>query len=404
MADAPLRGHSRFQAIASPGTARASGNVLCGIDVLIEQGFKPLQGRRLGLVTNQTGKARDGRSTIDVLFHAPGVKLSKLFSPEHGIRGDVDAAVADDRDQATGLPIVSLYGTKKKPSATDLADLDGLVFDIQDIGVRYYTYISTLGLVLEAAAEAKKSLTVLDRPNPIGGRIVAGPVRDPDLASFIAYHALPVRHGMTVGELARLYNGDRHLGARLEVVPCRGWSRDQTFEQTGLVWTNPSPNMRTLTEAMLYPGVGWLEATNLATGRGTDTPFERVGAPWIEPSPFAAALNAADVPGTRFVPIWFVPRERQYKGERCGGVQIMMTDWKAFDPMKLGLTLARTLKARYPAAWKPEALLKMLGDRTAYEAILQSKSMASIESIWRPELDEFQRIRRRYLMYERDDP
>ncbi len=287
IADAPLRGTPRFKAAASPVASHARGNVLCGIDVLVEQGFKRLQGQRLGLVTNQTGKARDGRSTIDVLLHAPGVKLVKLFSPEHGIRGDVDAAVGDDRDQATGLPIVSLYGAKKKPAPTDLADLDGLVFDIQDIGVRYYTYITTLGLVLEAAAESKKSLTVLDRPNPIGGRSVAGPVRDPDLASFIAYHALPIRHGMTVGELARLYNGERHLGARLEVVPCRGWSRDQTFEQTGLVWTNPSPNMRTLTEAMLYPGVGWLEATNLATGRGTDTPFERVGAPGSsrQPSP-----------------------------------------------------------------------------------------------------------------------
>ena len=190
----------------------------------------------LGLVTNQTGKTRDGRSTIDVLFHAPGVKLVKLFSPEHGIRGDVDAAVADDRDQATGLPIVSLYGTRKKPAPADLADLDALVFDIQDIGVRYYTYISTLGLVLEAAAEAKKSLMVLDRPNPIGGRVVAGPVRDPDLASFIAYHALPVRHGMTVGELARLFNGERRLGADLEVVPCRGWSArpDLRADRSGL--------------------------------------------------------------------------------------------------------------------------------------------------------------------------
>ncbi len=277
--DAPVRVAARVQGVASPADPRAAGSVLCGIDVLIEHGFKPLQGQRLGLVTNQTGKARDGRSTIDVLFHAPGVKLVKLFSPEHGIRGDVDAAVADDRDQATGLPIVSLYGTKKKPAPADLADLDGLVFDIQDIGVRYYTFISTLGLVLEAAAESKKSLTVLDRPNPIDGQTVAGPVRDPDLASFIAYHALPIRHGMTVGELARLFNGERHLGAHLEVVSCRGWSRDQTYDQTGLVWTNPSPNMRSLTEAMLYPGVGWLEATNLATGRGTDTPFERIGAP-----------------------------------------------------------------------------------------------------------------------------
>ena len=278
--DAPVRGIARLEAAPpiAPTPSRASGGVLCGIDVLIEDQFTLLRGQRVGLVTNHTGKTRDGRSTIDVLHHAPGVKLVRLFSPEHGIRGDVDAAVTDSQDQATGLPIVSLYGARKKPVAADLADLDVVVFDIQDIGVRYYTYITTLGLVLEAVAESGKRLVVLDRPNPIGGRVVAGPVRDADLASFIAYHALPVRHGMTMGELARLYNGERRLGTRLEVVACRGWSRHQTYDQTGLVWINPSPNMRSLTEAMLYPGVGWLESTNLATGRGTDTPFERIGA------------------------------------------------------------------------------------------------------------------------------
>ena len=288
---------------------------------------------------------------------------------------------------------------QKKPAPADLTDLDGLVFDIQDIGVRYYTFISTLGLVLEAAAEAKKSLTVLDRPNPIGGQTVAGPVRDPDLASFIAYHALPIRHGMTVGEVARLFNGERRLGAHLEVVPCRGWSRDQTYDQTGLVWTNPSPNMRSLTEAMLYPGVGgwrrpiWQpveERTRLSSA---------LARPWIEPSAFAAALNSADIPGARFVPIWFVPRERQYKGERCGGVQITIVNWEEFEPMKLGLALALTLRAHYPTAWKPEGLLKMLADRAAFEAILAGKSAAAIESLWRAELDEFQLVRRRYLIH-----
>ncbi len=378
--------------------------VACGIDVLVEQGFKTLRGQRLGLVTNHTGQTRAGKPTIDVLFHAPGVKLVKLFSPEHGIRGDVDAAVNDARDQATGLPIVSLYGAKKKPTAADLEDLDGLIYDIQDIGVRYYTYITTLGLVLEAAAESKKNVLILDRPNPIGGRAVAGPVRDADLASFIAYHALPIRHGMTVGELAQLYNGERQIGANLEIVPCREWTRGQFYDQTGLVWINPSPNMRSLTEAMLYPGVGWLEATNLATGRGTDTPFERIGAPWIDPVAFAAALRAADVPGVRFVPIWFVPRERQYKGERCGGVQILIVDWSRFDPLRLGLTLAVTLQAQFPKDWKPEGLLKMLGDRATYQAILEGRDAQAIESLWGTELDAFRRVRQRYLIYDRDRP
>src|SRR5262249_91991 len=229
--------------------------------------FGPLCGLKIGLVTNHSGRTRDGKSTIDVLFHAPGVKLVKLFSPEHGIRGELDARVPDSQDEATGLPIVSLYGKNQKPQAQDLAGLDALVYDIQDIGARFYTYITTLGLVLEAAHESGKKLFVLDRPNPIGGAIVAGPVRDADLESFIAYHALPVRHGMTVGELALLYNSERKIGAALAVVRCRGWWRDDLYDRTGLVWINPSPNMRSLTEAILYPGVGLLEATNLATGR-----------------------------------------------------------------------------------------------------------------------------------------
>ena len=281
----------------------------CGIDVLVEEGFASLRGLNVGLVTNHTGRTRDGKSTIDVLFHAPGVKLVRLFSPEHGIRGELDTAVPDGKDIATGLPIVSLYGKDKKPRARDLEGLDALIYDIQDVGTRFYTYITTLGLVLEAAQESGKKVFVLDRPNPIGGRVVSGPVRDKDLASFIAYHALPVRHGMTVGELALLYNAERKIGASVVVVRCRGWRRDDQYDRTGLVWINPSPNMRSLTEALLYPGIGLMEATNLATGRGTDAPFERVGAPWIEPATFAAGLNSRAIPGVRFVPIFFTPSQ-----------------------------------------------------------------------------------------------
>ncbi len=255
----------------------AVNRVRCGIDVLVEDGFRPLRNLKIGLVTNHTGRTRDGKSTIDVLFRAPGVTLVRLFSPEHGIRGELDAKVPDTQDEATGLRIVSLYGQDRKPRAQDLEGLDALVYDIQDVGARFYTYISTLGLVMEAAKESGKKVFVLDRPNPIGGLAVAGPVRDDELSSFIAYHTLPVRHGMTVGELALLYNTERKIGVSLEVVRCRGWRRDELFDRTGLVWVNPSPNMRSLTEALLYPGVGMLEATNLATGRGTDTPFERGG-------------------------------------------------------------------------------------------------------------------------------
>ncbi len=329
----------------------------------------------------------------------PNVKLIKLFSPEHGIRGELDEAVPDGKDRSTGLPIVSLYGKERKPRAEDLADLDALVFDIQDIGTRFYTYISTLGLVLEAAAESKKQLFVLDRPNPIGGRAVSGPVRDREFASFIAYHALPVRHGMTVGELALLYNAERNLGASLEVVRCRSWSRNDLYDRTGLVWINPSPNMRSLTEAMLYPGVGLLEATNLATGRGTDTPFERIGAPWIDPQAFAAALARAAVPGVRFVPIYFTPRERQYAGQRCGGVHVLLTRWDDFDPLKLGVILALELRRLYPAQWQHEGLKRLLADRATYEAIVLGRPIGEIMSRWDGEIAEFHQVRSRYLLY-----
>jgi uncharacterized protein YbbC (DUF1343 family) len=382
----------------------APGGVQCGIDVLVADEFRPVRGLKIGLVTNHTGVAKDGRSTIDVLAHAPGVMLVKLFSPEHGLRGEADAPVPDGTDQATGLPIVSLYGKERKPRPEDFGGLDGLVFDIQDIGARFYTYITTLGLVLEAAAESKKQVFVLDRPNPIGGQVVSGPVRDPEFASFIAYHALPVRHGMTVGELALLYNGERKLGASLEIIRCRGWTRDDLFDRTGLVWINPSPNMRSLTQALLYPGVGLLEATNLATGRGTDTPFERIGAPWINPARFAAALSEAKVPGARFVPVYFTPTSRQYARQRCGGVQILVANWDEFDPLSLGVVLALELRRQYPTQWEPEGLRPLLADRATYDDILAGRSLSQIIARWNDELTEFKKVRSRYLLYMRMKP
>ncbi len=374
--------------------------VACGIDVLKRQGFAPLRGKRVGLVTNHTGRTLDNEPTIDVLFKAPEVKLVALFSPEHGIRGLVDAEVSDSRDDVTGLPIISLYGKNRKPTPESLKDMDALVFDIQDVGARFYTYISTLGLVLEAARERGIPLYVLDRPNPIGGDSVGGPVRDPEFDSFIAYHSLPVRHGMTVGELARLFNAERNLGADLHVIPCEGWHRDDLFDRTGLLWVNPSPNMRSLTEALLYPGVCLLEASNLAIGRGTDTPFERIGAPWIDPRAFAVALNEQALPGLRFVPIRFTPRERKYAGEECGGVFITITDRARFDPIRLGIALAVVLRSQYRDQWQPEGFLKMLADRPAYQAVLDGKTVDEVMAVWQAELDAFRAVRVKYLIYE----
>ncbi len=371
----------------------------CGIDVLATHEFRELKGKRVGLVTNQTGRTKSGESTIDVLHKAPGVTLVRLFSPEHGIRGLVDTEVNDATDAKTGLSIVSLYGKTRKPTAKNLQGIDVVVYDIQDIGARFYTYISTLGLVLEAAKENQVAVMVLDRPNPIGGTAVSGPVRDPDFGSFIAYHALPVRHGMTVGELARLFNVERSIAANLTVVACEGWNRADLYDRTGLTWTNPSPNMRSLTEAMLYPGIGLLEASNLATGRGTDTPFERVGAPWIDPRVFARALDDLHLSGVRFVPIRFSPKEREYTGVDCGGVQIIISDWSRFDPVDLGVGMATVLRRLYRVHWKSEGFLRMLADRDAYDRLLSGDDLASIRASWSEESADFRRVRAKALLY-----
>lgn len=378
---------------------RPTRPVLCGIDVLGRDGFALLKGKRVGLVTNHTGRTRDGRSTIDVLFQAEGVKLVALFSPEHGLRGLVDREVADDRDEKTGLPIFSLYGKTRKPTAESLRGVDVLVYDIQDIGTRYYTYISTLGLCLESAAESKIPMVVLDRPNPIGGGLIGGPVRDDEFASFVAHHAMPVRHGMTTGEVAGMFVAERKIDAELRVIPCEGWRRWDLFDRTGLVWVNPSPNMRSLTEAMLYPGVGLLESTNLATGRGTDTPFEKVGAPWIDPARWSAALNELKLGGVRFVPIRFTPKERQFAGAECGGVEIVVTDRAVFDPIALGFGLAATLHRLYPADWKDDGFLKMLADRRVYEAMRGGADVSNMTDRCASELEAFRALRRKYLLY-----
>lgn len=370
-----------------------------GIDVLAAKGFEPLKGKRVGLVTNHTGRTRDGKSTIDALFEAPDVKLVALFSPEHGIRGAVDTHVGDSKDEKTGLPIHSLYGATRKPKPESLADVDVLVYDIQDVGARFYTYISTLGLVIEAAKERGIPVVVLDRPNPIGGLAVAGPVRDDGFESFIAYDAIPVRHGLTVGELARLFNRRRGIGADLTVVPCEGWSRGDLYDRTGLLWVNPSPNMRSLTEALLYPGVGLLESTNLATGRGTDTPFERVGAPWIDPVPFADRLNMLGLAGVRFVPVRFSPSERQYKGEDCGGVYIQIINRERFEPLALALGMAVVLRDLYPQKWESKGFLNFLADRAAYQAFQDGKTPEEIAAVWQAELAEFRTLRDQYLIY-----
>jgi len=374
--------------------------VLTGVDVLVKDGFVALRGSRIGLVTNHTGLTRDGQTTIDVLHEAPDVSLEALFGPEHGIRGEQDEHVADGRDERTGLPVWSLYGARMRPAPEQLAGLDTLVFDIQDIGCRFYTYFSTLGHVLEAASSEGLRVVVLDRPNPIGGLATEGPLADADALSFVAYHPIPVRHGLTVGEMARLLHAEKSLTCPLEVVSCQGWRRGDWYDATGLVWTNPSPNMRRLTAAALYSGVGLVEFTNVSVGRGTDTPFEVFGAPYIAPRAFAGALNAEGVPGVRFVPFWFTPDASVFAQESCGGVQILVTNRDRLNAVQVGLTLAVTLRRLYPDGWQPDKLNRLLVSARTHEALVAGATYADMADAWADALRAFGDRARAFRLYE----
>ncbi|HVS81753.1 MAG TPA: exo-beta-N-acetylmuramidase NamZ domain-containing protein [Pyrinomonadaceae bacterium] len=378
----------------------ADAQVLTGIDVLERDGFKQLAGLRLGLVTNQTGRDRGGRQTIDVLSKAPNVKLVALFSPEHGIRGVADERVSDTKDEQTGLPIYSLYGESRRPKPEQLKDLDALVYDIQDVGARFYTFITTLGYVMEEAEKAKLPVFVLDRPNPINGVDVDGPLADADKLSFTAYHTIPVRHGLTVGELARLYNDERKIGCDLRVIKMENWRRAMWFDSTGLTWVNPSPNMRSLTEAALYPGIGLLEATNISVGRGTDTPFEVIGAPWLDGQKLASYLNTRKIAGVRFVPIRFTPKSSVFKNEDCGGVNIVIAERAKFQSVATGVEIAVALHQLFPADWKIDGYLHLLVSSDALERLKRGDSPEEIARSWAISLENFRRARARVLLYE----
>ncbi len=385
-----------------------NGSVLNGIDVLEAHAFRelssdPAHPLRVGLVTNQTAVDATGKRTADVLAAAPGVHLGAIFSPEHGIAGLLDTThIGNGRDAATGAPIYSVYGESdaaRRPSADVLAKLDVIVYDIQDIGVRFYTYESTLGYFLEAAAKSGKPIFVLDRPDPINGAYVQGPITDQGRESFVSYAQTPVRHGMTTGELARMFNTERGIGARLTVLPMEGWLRGDWFDSTGRIWINPSPNMRSLTEATLYPGIGMIESTNISVGRGTDTPFELVGAPWIEPATFSKYLNERDLDGVRFVPVKFTPNSSVYAGRSCGGVNIVVTDRNALDAPELGLEIAAALLRLYPASYKLEGLDTLMRNKTSLDALTAGEDPRRIAEKWQDDIEQFEKVRMKYLLY-----
>ena len=388
-----------------------NGTVKNGIDVLEEHGFDVLKApeaspdakKRIGLVTNQTGVDALGIRTIDVLAKAAGVSLEAIFSPEHGVTGVLDTtAINNSKDAATGIPVYSVYGgsdAARRPPADVMKNLDAVVFDIQDAGVRFYTYETTLGYFLEAAAKAGIELIVLDRPDPVTGSFVQGPVADAGRESFTNYWTVPVRHGMTMGELAKMFNAERNINAKLTVVPMDGWQRGDWFDSTGLGWVNPSPNLRSVTEAALYPGVALIEGTNVSVGRGTDTPFELVGAPWIKSKEFAAYLNARGIAGVRFVPVTFTPTASVYSGQICSGVNILLTDRNGFDAPELGIELAAALHKLYAADFKIERMAELLVNQGAFDALVAGQDPRRIAQEWQEGLQKFGKVREKYLIY-----
>jgi uncharacterized protein YbbC (DUF1343 family) len=391
-------------------TAR-NGQVRVGIDVLAAHNFRELHAianrpLKIGLVSNQTATDLVGHRTADVLAHAPGIEVAAIFSPEHGIAGKLDTAdIGNSKDEATGAQIISVYGNNdasRRPSLEALKDLDAIVYDIQDVGVRFYTYESTLGYFLEAAAKAGKPIFVLDRPNPIDGSDVQGPVADSGRESFVSYSQTPIRHGMTIGELAGMFNAERSIGAKLTVIPMEGWMRGDWFDSTGRMWINPSPNMRSLNEATLYPGVGMIEASNISVGRGTDTPFEWIGAPWISAADamsLAQALNARELSGVRFVPTSFTPTSSNYANQLCGGVNIVVTDRNALDGPELGLEIAAALHTLFPKDYKLAGLDTLMVSKASLEALMNVQDPRRVAEQWQDQIDAFMAIREKYLLY-----
>jgi uncharacterized protein YbbC (DUF1343 family) len=387
--------------------ATRNGTVLAGIDVLEAHNFDILHAtsgkRKIGLLTNQTGVDSQGRRTIDVLAQAPGISLDAIFSPEHGVTGEMDTTdIVNSKDAATGIPIYSVYGIKdaqRRPSLDVLKNLDAVVFDVHDVGSHFFTYEATLGYFIEASAKAGIEMIVLDRPNPITGSFVQGAIPDPGHESFVNYFPVPARHGMTMGELAKMYNSERNINARLTVVPMDGWMRGDWYDSTGLTWINPSPNMRSLTEATLYPGVALVEGTNVSVGRGTDTPFELLGAPWIKSKDLAQYLNARNISGVRFVPITFIPSASNYSGQRCEGVNIFITERNALDSGELGIELASALHKLYPGQYHMERMIELLGNQSVYDAVAAGQDPRRIAQDWQEALDKFNQVRQKYLIY-----
>jgi uncharacterized protein YbbC (DUF1343 family)/CubicO group peptidase (beta-lactamase class C family) len=395
----PVAGRDFAPTAPSASAADPLKPVMTGLDMLRAEGFARLKGKRVGLVTNHTGRASDGTTTIDLLAGSKDFKLVALFSPEHGIRGILDEKVPSSRDEKTGLTIHSLYGETRRPTAAMLEGIDTMVIDLQDIGARFYTYMNTMANVMEEAAARKIEVVVLDRPNPINGWAIEGPMLDKEVFSFVGSFPMPIRHGLTLGELAELFNAERKIGAKLTVIPMKGWTRDTWFDQTGLPWINPSPNMRNMIQASLYPGIGAIESTNISVGRGTDTPFEQIGAPWIDGVALSAALNARRLPGIQFYPVMFTPTSSKYAKEACQGVFMLVTDRAALRPVRVGLEIAAMLAKLHRAQYKIEPNDRLIGSRESVTRILAGDDPADVAAAWSAAEGRWRLLRTKYLLY-----
>ena len=370
-----------------------------GADVFVANNFPGLHGKKIGLITNHTGRLRQGVATADAFFKSPDISLKVFFGPEHGIRGAVDERVPDSADPKTGIPVISLYGPRTAPEPSHLTGLDALVYDIQDIGCRYYTYVSTLVHCMRATAKAGIPLTILDRPNPIGGTHVEGPVTDADKLSFVAIHPIPIRHGMTLGEQAKLVNVQADLKCNINVVTVEGWKRRDWFDATGCEWIDPSPNMRSLVQANIYPGPAQLEFTNVSVGRGTATPFQLFGAPWLDHFKYGDALQAMDLPGIGFVPRTFKPTASKFAGDECKGVELIVTNRETFLPVQTGVAMAIALRKVAFRQWEMARWQTLLCHKETFDAVEQGARLKEVVKLWEPALQKFKNDRKNVLLY-----
>lgn len=376
-----------------------AGRVQTGLDVLESEKFAPLRGKHIGIISNHTGLDSQEKSTIDVLAHAPGVQVVAIFSPEHGLGGQTDERVSSGKDRSTGLQVFSLYGESLRPTDEMLKGVDTLVFDIQDAGVRFYTYTTTMAYCMEEAAKRHIAFYVLDRPNPIGGEIIEGPVLDADKTSFVAYFPLPIRYGLTIGELARFFNSENHIGVDLHVIAMKNWRRHYFFESTGLRWIPPSPNLRTLKASIVYPGLEILQNAGVSVGRGTEAPFEEFGAPWMDGEKVASALNAAHLPGLKFVSQPFIPVNGLYGGKRCGGVGVRIGDRTAVRAITAGLEIALLLQKMYPSDFDVSKTIFLLGNAATVQKLKDGVPASEIVASWQPALADYDKARGRYFLY-----